>query len=108
MNSSLFSAVLGCEVAPNGNCNVRITPVRPALSACTFVRELQVIIFQGTFFCFLFSFLLEFNLYSWWNVDLSVKGNWKRSTINNGTGELTSQVLSFSLPSQPKELAVRP
>ena len=24
----------------------------------------------------LFSFLLEFNLYSWWNVDLSVKGNY--------------------------------
>ena len=25
--------------------------------------------------CLLFRFLLEFNLYSWWNVDLSVKGN---------------------------------
>lgn len=26
-------------------------------------------------FCFSLSFLLEFNLYSWWNIDLSVKGN---------------------------------
>lgn len=28
-----------------------------------------------TFIFLLCSFLLEFNLYSWWNVDLSVKGN---------------------------------
>uniref|UniRef100_A0A3Q1GQS3 Calcium channel, voltage dependent, alpha2/delta subunit 3 n=1 Tax=Acanthochromis polyacanthus TaxID=80966 RepID=A0A3Q1GQS3_9TELE len=31
-----------------------------------------------SFLCFSFSFLLEFNIYSWWNVDLSVKAQRSR------------------------------